>query len=238
MKDNKPLVNSKTNKVRSVGVIKYSILPIIILVILVALIINPEKFGVVISYITSAFSPLVLGFCLAFVVNLLLSPIEKFWMWIWRKLKNKKFINVIKRPVCLVISFLIVIGIIFAIVFMILPALKETLVMFTGRIPQYVTTAGKWYGQLVDFFAEFGLSLPALEQLFGDKQSTEISGFQGVFSKTFDITSSIVSVVFDTVVGIVFQYIFLPKRKNCADSVKRQFLQYLVPKKHKKRSSL
>ena len=76
MKDNKPLVNSKTNKVRSVGVIKYSILPIIILVILVALIINPEKFGLVLSYITSAFSPLVLGFCLAFVVNLLLSPIE------------------------------------------------------------------------------------------------------------------------------------------------------------------
>lgn len=234
MKDNKPLVNSKTNKVRSVGVIKYSILPIIILVILVALIINPEKFGVVISYITSAFSPLVLGFCLAFVVNLLLSPIEKFWMWIWRKLKNKKFINVIKRPVCLVISFLIVIGIIFAIVFMILPALKETLVMFTGRIPQYVTTAGKWYGQLVDFFAEFGLSLPALEQLFGDKQSTEISGFQGVFSKTFDITSSIVSVVFDTVVGIVFSIYFLAqKEKLCRQCKKAVFAIFSTEKAQK-----
>ena len=231
MKENKPLIKSTTNKSRSVGILKYTILPIFILVALVALVINPEKFTAALAFVTGAFSPLVFGFCLAYVVNLLLRPIEKFWLWLWRNLKNQKIILIIKRPLCLVLSFLIVLGMIFAIVFMVLPALKETVSMFTSRIPQYAVTAEKWYNQLVEFLAKYDITLPALKELFGNKEAPQLNAFQGVFSKTFDITSSIVSVVVDIVLGIVFSiYVLSQKEKLCRQCKKAVFAIFSLQK--------
>ena len=42
-----------------------------------------------VSFVFSVLSPILIGLCFAYVVNLLLRPIERFWMWIWHKRKNQ-----------------------------------------------------------------------------------------------------------------------------------------------------
>ena len=42
---------------------------------------QPQKIGAFINGLISLLSPFLIGFCMAYVVNLLLRPLEKFWTW-------------------------------------------------------------------------------------------------------------------------------------------------------------
>ena len=73
----------------------------------------------VIANFFSVLSPIIVGFCIAFVINLLLVPAEKIWDKVWGKLAPK--VKKAKRAVCLIISTLVLAGLIFSLVFMVIP---------------------------------------------------------------------------------------------------------------------
>ena len=69
-------------------------------------------------------SPLLLGICIAFVLNLMMAALERLWdraLAKWDSRWNRKM----KRPVCLALTMVLFIGIIFAIFFILLPRLEE-----------------------------------------------------------------------------------------------------------------
>mgnify|MGYP003238560369 CR=1 FL=1 len=66
--------------------------------------------------VLAVFSPFLMGGAIAFVINILLCPLERIWQRICKKAPDK-----LTRPVCLTLSTLLVLGILFAVVFMMLP---------------------------------------------------------------------------------------------------------------------
>ncbi len=186
---------------------------------------QPQKIGTVISRAITLLSPFIIGFCMAYVVNLLLRPLEKFWMWIWHKFKRQKLVSKIKRPLCLTLSFLVVLGVIFAIVFMIIPALKDTVVLFANKVPQYAKTIETWYYTLVEFLENYNFELP--EILLDTSKITNIakdiiSNYgDSVLNTTVNVTASIVSAVVNIVLGIVFAIYLLAQKENLGRQVKK-----------------
>ena len=153
--------------------LKY-IAAIIVMVALVYVVVTqPEKISRFISGALSVLSPFIIGFCIAYVVNLLMKPLERFWNFIWKKLKNQKIVSKLRRPICLVLSLLIVFGVIFAIMFMVIPALKETVASFADKVPQYTKTVEQWYNTVVDFLAHYNFELP--EMVLDTAKITEIA---------------------------------------------------------------
>ena len=186
---------------------------------------QPQKIWTVISGAISLLSPFIIGFCMAYVVNLLLRPLERFWMWIWHKCKKQRLISKIKRPLCLTISFLVVLGIVFAIVFMIIPALKETIVSFANKVPQYAKTVEDWYYTLVEFLENYNFELPEISldiSKITDIAKDIISNYgDSVLDTTVNITASIVSAVVDIVLGIVFAIYLLSQKENLGRQIKK-----------------
>lgn len=178
----------------------------------------PEKISGAISVVLNVFSPFLIGFCFAYVVNLLLKPIERFWIWCWRKIKNRNIIEKLKRPVCLTLSILITLGAVFAIVFMILPRIADTVVSFADKVPQYAKTVEGWYHTVVDFFEKYNFSLPEIK--LDTAKITElvknlISKYgNNVLDTTVNLTTSIVGVVVDIVLGIVFSVYLLAQKEK------------------------
>lgn len=186
---------------------------------------QPQKIGTVISGALGLLSPFLIGFCMAYVVNLLLRPLERFWVWIWHKCKRQELLSKIKRPFCLTFSFLIVLGVIFAIVFMIIPTLKETIVSFVNKVPEYAKTVEGWYYALVDFFKNYNFILPEIS-LDTDKLTTiakdVINNYGGsVLDTTVNITTSIVAAVVDIVLGLVFAIYLLAQKEKLGRQVKK-----------------
>lgn len=197
--------------------LKY-IAAIIVMVALVYVVVTqPEKISRFISGVLSVLSPFIIGFCIAYVVNLLMKPLERFWNFIWKKLKNQKIVSKLRRPICLVLSLLIVFGVIFAIMFMVIPALKDTVASFADKVPQYTKTVEQWYNTVVDFLAHYNFELP--EMALDTAKITEIaknvisSYGNDVLNTTVNVTASIVSVVVDLVLGVVFSAYVLARKE-------------------------
>ncbi len=205
--------------------LKYAFWITLIIAVAYTAVTQPQKLTAFIAGAITLLSPFIIGFCAAYVVNLLLRPLEKFWLWLWRKNKKQKFIMKIKRPICLTLSFLIVLGAIFAIVFMVIPAFKETVVSFANKVPQYAKTIEGWYFIAVEFLEQYNFTLPEIS--LDTTRLTEIakdiiSNYgSNVLDTTVNVTASIVSAVVDIVLGFVFAVYLLAQKEKLGNQTKR-----------------
>ncbi|MFR6394246.1 MAG: hypothetical protein ACLUNQ_03325 [Oscillospiraceae bacterium] len=85
---------------------------------------NLSALSAVVDSFFSLLAPLLLGICVAYVVNLLLKVVERLWdkalakaPEIWR--------GKLKRPICLTLTMLLFLGIIFAIIFILIPVWRR-----------------------------------------------------------------------------------------------------------------
>ena len=85
---------------------------------------NLSVLGGLLSSILSLFSPLLIGVGIAYVMNLLLMAIERLWDKALKKAPELWRVK-LKRPICLTLAFLLFLGIIFAIIFILIPRLEE-----------------------------------------------------------------------------------------------------------------
>ena len=197
--------------------LKYTFIIIVFIALVYSVFSQPQKaFGVILKII-SVFSPFIIGLCIAYVVNLLMRPVEKLWNLIWRKSKLR-LVDKCRRGVCLTISSLLVFGVVFAIVFMIIPELKNTIVGFVDRVPQYAVTVEKWYNSIVDFLGRYNFELPEISlesEKIGVFFKELLSNYgNNMINTTVNVTTSIVSVIFNIVLGIAFSiYVLAQKEK-------------------------
>lgn len=71
--------------------------------------------------VLALFTPFLIGGAIAFLINVVLRPLECCWNKVCRKAPAK-----LVRPVCLTASTVLVLGILFAVVFMMIPSLRES----------------------------------------------------------------------------------------------------------------
>lgn len=165
-------------------------------------------------------TPFVIGLCFAFVVNVILRPIEKAWVKLGGR-RTRAFFARIKRPVCLLISILLILSVLFVVAFMLLPQIQDTLETTFINLPAYRDNLENWYGELKTTLAEKSIVLPELSLDFlevGEMLADFLynSGSM-IFDRVWNMTSSIFSGVFDLVLGIAFACFFLSgKEKLCA----------------------
>ena len=233
-KDDKIQLSLPLNK----RLLKYVFWITLIIAVAYTAVTQPQKIGAVIGGAISLLSPFIIGFCMAYVVNLLLRPLERFWMWIWHKAKRQKLICKIKRPLCLTLSFLVVLGVIFAIVFMIIPALKDTVVSFANKVPQYAKTVESWYYALVDFLENYNFELPEISldiNKITDFAKSVISNYgSNVLDTTVNVTASIVSAIVDIVLGLVFAIYLLAQKEKLGNQTRRAATALLGPERSKR----
>lgn len=188
----------------------------------------------VLGTVLMVLSPFLLGFCFAFVINVLLRPIERLWDRIGKK-KTGKIRNRMKRPICLVISALLMSGVIFIIFFMVVPELKNTIENIIEMFPQYMEQLESSWTQFANSLAQRGIMLPEIT-IDMDEFVKAISDFlsregETFFNKTLDITTSIFTWIFNIVLGMVFAFYLLYQKENLSRQFKR-LLEAFVP--HKK----
>lgn len=242
MKDNKnqngKLEGKENKKVKQILFDGHSLRNAIILVAFAILfywgVNHTDKPIALINGFISVLSPFIIGLALAFVMNVLMNPLERLWQYIWRKSKTQRHLK-FKRPVCLVLSTLIFLGIISAVLFMIIPEFTHTAESFIKNIPQYVTQVGGWWARLTVFAERFGLTLPEFSldaKVFVDKIGLILKDNDSfIFSKTLDITTSIFSIVFNVVLAFVFSIYILAQKEKLGKQCKNILYAFFKDKK-------
>lgn len=98
-------------------------------------VLNPSQTGTFFSRISSALSPIVTGLAIAFVLNI---PMKKLENVVFGKLtrKNGRIWRKLKRPVCLALSVLFVLGILAIVFYMIIPQVTNSVMTLAENLPQ------------------------------------------------------------------------------------------------------
>ncbi|MDL2211567.1 AI-2E family transporter [Erysipelotrichaceae bacterium OttesenSCG-928-M19] len=169
-----------------------------------------------IFYFLGLFTPLFLGFAIAFVLNVFMKGIEKIWDRFFTKQNN--ILVKIKRPISVAITFILVIAILNILLFMVVPEISRSISSIVEMLPTYMLELEKNIIHLIDKYQINFINLPELE-IDWDKLTSTIGNFlseggKSFFSTTINITSSIFSGVVSFVLGLVFSiYMLLQKEK-------------------------
>lgn len=185
---------------------------------------NTEQVGQLLRGFLKLLSPFILGLCMAFVANLVLRPIERGWTKLWSKSKSALPAK-LKRPVCLVLSFLLLFGAVIALIFIIIPQLTGTFSNLYEKLPDAMSKLEQWGTELALFLAAHNIVLPELNIDLENalKTASDILSKSGsiIFGKTMDITRSIASTVVNLLLGIFFSLYVLSQKEKLGRNSKR-----------------
>lgn len=216
------------------------ILFIIIISILVFL--GVQNFPVVLGtlgYFIGLLKPFIMGVCIAFALNVLLKLLEEK---LFGALNRKGYLIWLRwrRAICILLTYAIVITVLFVLVFMIVPQLKKSFELLISNLNVYATVLQKWTDE---FIRTFNISDDISKVInldwnkIFDVTSNFLSNFSNNFiNKTVNITSSIISGVVNLVLGIAFSiYMLFQKERLCTQSKKlslailsRERAEYLI----------
>ena len=173
-------------------------------------------------------SPFLMGGAFSFVINILLRPLERTWHRVCKKAPEK-----LTRPICLTLSTLLVLGIMFAVVFMMLPSLRESGNEFVQNLPGYVEKLGQWWAGAVQLAARYGIVLPEYApdtDLMMDKITTLLhTQGGGILTVTLGAASSVLASLVNVLLALVFALYLLAKKEVVTAHLKNLAVMVLPP---------
>ncbi|MGI5825246.1 MAG: AI-2E family transporter [Bacillota bacterium] len=195
---------------------------------------NPASALKIFRGLLALLSPFLLGGCLAFIINVLLRPLERLWDKVRAKIRKKgasKRAESFKRPVCILLSTLIIAALFVFLFFMVVPEIRRTGEMIISMLPQYLAQIDTWWNSLAEFLRQYSIALPQdalnlkqIGQSVSNFLSTAVPAF---FSSTLAITTSVFGVVFNFVLGFVFALYILAQKETLGRQITKLCRAYL-----------
>lgn len=193
---------------------------------------NLEQVGALLRSLLSLLTPFLLGFCLAFVLNIILRPMEALWDRLLRN-SRRPWKKRLRRPVCLILSTAIFIGLVSTVFLVLVPQIRSTVAGISSMIPQAVDQTEQWWHELSVFLNRFGAYLPEL-QLDSDEIIKNVTDFftdQGsaMVNKTLDITFSIFKLIFNVILAFIISMYVLGSKEKHGRSFRRALRAVMKP---------
>jgi predicted PurR-regulated permease PerM len=193
---------------------------------------NTVVFGVV-GKLFSYVSPIIAALCIAFILNVLLRVLENKVFFFFDKAKHN-FVRKIKRPLCLVLTYILAIGIIALLVLVIIPDLIDTVIYVVKSLPSFLKDTREW---VVGIAANFGIEdskIPTMNFDFNDTLNT-LQSLLSDYSNTIvngaaNITSSVVGGIYDTVFSLIISVYVLAQKERIGRFVKK-VIDSFIPQK-------
>ena len=188
-----------------------------------------------VSKAISVFSPVIAALCIAFVFNVLLVALEtKVFKFMDKSKKN--FVLKLKRPLCLVLTYLIAFGVISLLLLVAIPDIIDTLIYLVEKLPSFVENLIVSIENLFvkfnidahipDFKIDFTATLKQLTKLLSN-YSTKI------FGDAVGITTSVFGGIFDGIFSIVISVYVLAQKEKIHSFVKKTINAFIPEEKSK-----
>ena len=172
-----------------------------------------------VSLVLGAMKPLVMGFMIAYIFNILMNFFEKHYF----PKSTSKAAAVTRRPVCLVCSFAIAIAMIILVMYIIIPEIAKAFGVLYAEIPPAFTQVRDFALGKLGEYPEIQEQISTVEfdwANIAEKASKLLtSGVAGILSSAVGIIGGLTSAVTNLVLGLIFAvYLLLRKDKLIKDS--------------------
>ncbi|MBQ5333531.1 MAG: AI-2E family transporter [Oscillospiraceae bacterium] len=199
----------------------------------VLLIIYFGKVTAALGAVLKIIAPLIIGCALAYGLNIIMRRLEKLYF----PRSEKRAVTVTRRPVCLVLSLLIVLLAIAAIVMVIVPEIGNIFRVLGESFPVYVSTLQKWLSEAKE-------SLPVAAELFEENINLKNfdwqnisaaiidfakNGMGGALTSAITVISSFFGGIVNFTVGLIFAIYILFNKERLAEQADMLMKSYMKP---------
>lgn len=173
--------------------------------------------------------PLIMGCIIAYVLNLILRRLEKIYF----PRSKAAWAGKTRRPVCIVLSILLIFAVFYLILMLVVPELVKAVMMVAQSIPVMVESGLDWLAEHGGGTAETSAALEKLqidwESLGKNAWNYLRSGLGGVLSSTVSIVSGALGSFVNLVVSLIFAVYILSGKERLAGQGKRIVRAYVKP---------
>lgn len=174
-------------------------------------------------------APLVMGGVIAYVLNLIMCRLERFY---FPKSKNKAVIHS-RRPVCIVLSIVLIAAVIFLVFRLVIPELVSAIGIIGAGIPALFSQATAWVQENAEIFPGIAQELQNLKidwNSLGESVLTYLkTGVGGFLNSTVSIVGTVVNSVINFTIALIFAIYILSSREKLSDQIKRTLRAYSKP---------
>lgn len=188
----------------------------------------------IIGNLLEILSPFLFGAGIAFVLNI---PMKFFERKLFKpKMKNGKLReSKWKRPVSMILAFILIIVIISFVVKLVIPQLISVIVMFIREVPGMVYDIKEWAIEMTKQYPDISNQIRNIE-INWDKITNDIISFvtniaSGVVTSSIGFIVSVIGGIFDAIIAIVFAIYILNSKEKLKEQVKKIVRAYLPKEK-------
>ncbi len=206
-------------------IVKYFLLAAVLVLVV-------TRFSMITAFVSKVWSiasPLVLGAVMAYILNIIMSKLEKYY---FPKSQNK-IVKCTKRFVCIFLSIFLILLIIFLIFRLIIPELINTITLIREWIPIE-------FAKLQNVLAKHSDQIPELEKWinslsFNWEGTTQkvfqylTSGVGGIVGSTITLVGTIGMGITNFVIGLIFAIYILANKEKLQRQLKRVTTAYCRP---------
>lgn len=171
--------------------------------------------------------PFLVGAFIAFIVNVLMVKLEHVWELVFSKGPLLK----IKRPACMVLSFLMMLAVLVFTVILVVPELQSSFRTLAKLIPPAMA---KLNVILHEKAIQFNVSAADWQQLYDQWMAIQNNIVQYIqtnksllLSRTWNATTSVVGVITELVIGFVAAVYLLLEKDELSQSARRTVYAFL-----------
>jgi len=191
-----------------------------LVLVIIATLIYPQSALKLITKSMGVVFPIILGAALAYVLNLLCSRLEQ---WYFPK-SRLKIVRVTRRPVSILLTFVLVLLVLFGVLRLVLPQFANALSEFFESVPKVVTRLAAWI-QSTDQFPLIQKKISTTQIDWTSIQSKVMkyftTGISGVLGSTITIFSKVTSGVVNFVLAVTFAIYILISKEKLGTNIKR-----------------
>lgn len=188
------------------------------------------------SGVLKILAPVIVGFCLAFILNIVMNFFEKKVFKGMAKSK-KSAVRSLVRPLSLISTIIAMLGFVVLLMFIIIPQLEDTVTLLVEKIPVYYQNVVSWIDGLVE---RFGLEV-STEMLHNPQIKIEdimamaekVFTFEAtgdILNTTMGVTSSVVSGVANLALGFIIAIYILAEKEKIGNFTNK-ILKAVLPEK-------
>lgn len=200
-----------------------------------------QKFSVIVDFLKNIWGiafPLILGAVIAYILNLLMSKLEKLYF----PNSEQKIVKKSRRIVCMILSILIVAGILILVIQLVVPELVRAFGLIAEMAPEYFEKLGIWILGYLETFPDIERSIQNAienlsinwEELFRNLLGYATSGVSGIVNSTLSFVIFLVGGVINFVIALIFALYILISKEKLLTQVKKICRAYLNDKMRKK----
>lgn len=190
-----------------------------------------QNIGVVagaVQFLVRLLSPFIIGLCIAFIVNVLMRALEeRVFTFVQRS--KRKLVRKMRRPLCLVLSILIILGMIAFLLIMIVPEIQRTVQTIASSMPTYILEAQNWVNSMAE---KLGLPWEIVSDINWSKAVSAVTSYlqehgASIFNTTIGVTTSVFVGLFNFILGFVFAIYLLMQKEKIGEQFKRLLYAYI-----------